>query len=731
MNWDRRAFVKFAVGAVVGLHASPLMPKLMDDVAIWTQNWSWVPDPTEGAVALANTVNPATGTGITAKMINSRTTGPRVIRAEGNPEHPLSRGGIVPVDAASPQASYYGGLRAEAPVMRKGGARGRVSAEEAVASVAQRLGGLANQGKAPAIGIVADDPYSITGEMLMRLAAALGTPNLVFVPTADQALAMAGTIMFGQPEIGFDLDNADYVVSFGTPLLQGFGAPAATRKAFTAWRDAKAAFVQVEPRSSITASQADLWLAAKPGTEGAVALGLAGLVMGAGKADGAAGAEDFKALVSRDFTPEKVSQLSGVPAARLREVAEGLAQAKRPLAVCGPGQAMEPGSMFDYLAVLSLNVALGNLGAEGGLVVRQPLPIKPLGEPLAMPPAARLDGGDQRLMGAFNLHHFATAAMAQKPYGLDALVVVNTNPVYQGPQAGLMRKLAEKVPYLVSISQWMDETAELADVVLPAASFWEGWGDCTTPYGSPVASYGLHRPLLSIMPESRSAADWVLALAQKLGGPAAQALPYESAEEALAQRTSEMGELEELAERSWWVQEKPAYGSFEVNTPSGRVDLAAPHLARAGELFGPPATSRERPLVLAAIPNLRTGDGRVPPAPYQMKAIGHRTLAHKDKLVVEINPATAHELHLAEGDLVEIASGAGKLTALVHLFAGAAPGMVFAPVNLGRHAFGRFIKDKGANFFEVAEVTQDPMSGLPNWGLTPVSLKKAGGVSHV
>jgi len=60
MNWDRRAFVKFVVGAVAGLHASPLVPKLMDDVAIWTQNWSWVPVPEKGELAFANTYIPAT-----------------------------------------------------------------------------------------------------------------------------------------------------------------------------------------------------------------------------------------------------------------------------------------------------------------------------------------------------------------------------------------------------------------------------------------------------------------------------------------------------------------------------------------------------------------------------------------------------------------------------------------------------------------------------------------------
>ena len=80
MQWDRRAFIKLAVGGVLGVHASPLVYKLMDDTAIWTQNWSWVPVPEDGAVAFANVVNPQTGTGAKARLVQGR--------VDGTPGHP-------------------------------------------------------------------------------------------------------------------------------------------------------------------------------------------------------------------------------------------------------------------------------------------------------------------------------------------------------------------------------------------------------------------------------------------------------------------------------------------------------------------------------------------------------------------------------------------------------------------------------------------------------------------
>lgn len=738
MNWDRRAFVKFAVGAAIGINASPLVPKLMDDTAIWTQNWSWVPDPETGSVAFAKSINPDTLTGVKTRLVNARLSGQRVIRVEGDPEHPLSQGGVVAADASAPQKAYYGKMRADSAMLRKEGVRGRVKAEDAIKEVAAKLEELAKAGKAKQVAIIAEDPYSVTGEMLMRLAAAYGTPNLTFMPSAKQTLAMAGQLMFGQSGIGFDLLNSTYTISFGTPLLEGFGAPVATRKAFAAWRKDpmnRATLVQVEPRSSVTAGQADVWLACKPGTEGVLAYAIANLMIQAGKVDsavtGAAGFAQFKDMLAGMYGLKKASQDTGVPAEKIKAVAEGFMKAPKAVAVCGPGNSSDPGKLFDFMAVLALNAVKGNLGKPGGVVLRGEMPWKALGAAMDVPAGPRLDGGDQRIMGMDNAYDLAAAALKGSPYPLEALIVVGCNPAFSGPQAKVMQKLIDQVPFVVSISEYMDETALMADVVLPAASFLECWGDCATAYGAAQAFYGVHQPLISIFPKAKAQGDWVLVLAKQMGGKAAAALPFADTKEALAARAAGMGGLKDLSVKGYWMQAKPAYG-FSVKTPSGKVELMPQGLG--GKLPVPAATvapSKERPLLMAGIPSLRTGAGSNPMSPYQLKILDDVTLAHKDQLVAEINPKTAHDMHLGEGDVVEIASAAGKINARLHLFEGAAPGMVFVPVGLGHTAFGMYLKDKGANFFEAVEVAADPGSGLPQWALTPVSIAKAGGVSHV
>ena len=251
----------------------------------------------------------------------------------------------------------------------------------------------------------------------------------------------------------------------------------------------------------------------------------------------------------------------------------------------------------------------------------------------------------------------------------------------------------------------------------------------------------------------------LLQVASRLGGKVAEALPYKNVEEALAVRTEAMGDFEQLAEQSFWVQKKPAYGPVKAHTTTGRFEFFSMGLfqllsRRAGDARGlqrlvanmgvsagleaafmphwePPAAADDlgtgMPLLLTAVPSLRTTWGGDAVTPYMVKVLPDTMLADKDKLVVEMNPQTAHELHLHDGDMIRIDSVAGSLTAKVSLFAGAAPGVVYAPVGLGHNAFGFQVEGKGMNFNRAAKVTADPMSGLPVWELTAVSVEKVQG----
>ena len=771
MQWDRRAFVKLAVGAVLGVHASPLVFKLMDDTAIWTQNWSWVPVPEDGAVAFANTVNPQTGTAVKTRLVKGRVEGTRAIRVEGNPDNPLCQGGVVPADASALQLLYNDDIRVKTPLMRdkNTGRLIRLSWPEALDLLAGNLADLVKKGKPRGIMALGHEPDSTVGQLLMSLMAALGSPNVAFTPDPRDTLALAGLAMTGQTGLGFDLANAKFVVSFGTPLLEGFGSPVATRKAFTKWRafpKDTGFLAQIEPRASVTASQADTWLACRPGTEGALALAMCSIMIQEGVYDQQAVANSFgfndegdfkgfKSLVLKNYPRDKMAALAGVPLEELVRLTLAFAKAENAVAICGPGPSGGPGRMYDFMSVLALNALKGNFGKPGGVVVQGDLPLKPVGD-------TSISGGVQPLVDPTqgldlnNADVMARAALMGDPYDINTLLLVGGNFLYNGPSAVVMEKLARKAPFVVAITPYLDESAAVADLVLPSTHWLEGWGDCVTPYGNAVASYGLHRPLIKAVPEAKDAGEILLAVAGRLGGKVAAALPYKNMAEALAVRTEKLGEFEKLAEQSYWLQEKPAYGKIAYNTPSGKFEffsmgllkLLSSRVSKPSELkelvslmgvdeglesaFLPhweiPAAANElgtgMPLLMQAVPSLRTTWGGDAITPYMVKVLPESMLADQNMLVVEINPHTAHQLHLYEGDKIRVDSTEGSVTAKVHLFEGAAPGMVFVPVGLGHSAFGFQVAGKGMNFNGAAKVTSDPMSGLPTWELTAVSVEK-------
>ena len=130
-------------------------------------------------------------------------------------------------------------------------------------------------------------------------------------------------------------------------------------------------------------------------------------------------------------------------------------------------------------------------------------------------------------------------------------LVAGGNPAFCAPQAGVVRDFLKSVPFLVAITPYLDETATMAQVVLPCGTFLESWGDCLSPYGSAVAEYGLHQPLIKAYPQVKSLGDVILALAAKLGGAVGQALPFANAQAALKARTAGLGDLAKLAKTSY------------------------------------------------------------------------------------------------------------------------------------------------------------------------------------
>ena len=276
MKLDRRNFLQFMAGAAGGFLLTPINWKLMDDMAIWTQNWSWVPVVKDGARAFTNAgcMICGGGCGIKVRLIEDQ----RAVKIEGNPDNPLNRGGLCAWGAAGLQYLYLKENRVPGPMRRdrKTGTWTRLSWEEAIQGLAKAL----TAADPEEVALISGRKGSTVTNLLKGFMAAYGSPLYCEPADGRDVQRAAAQMLFGRPSrYGFDLERAKLVLSFNAALLEGWGSPVRCMRAFEVWRSGEpkeqTRLIQVDPRSSLTASKADEWLAAKPGTETVLALALA------------------------------------------------------------------------------------------------------------------------------------------------------------------------------------------------------------------------------------------------------------------------------------------------------------------------------------------------------------------------------------------------------------------------------------------------------------------------
>ncbi len=236
----------------------------------------------------------------------------RPLKLEGNPGHPVNRGALCGRGQAGLGRTYHPD-RFRGPQTRS--AQGELTAVAWDAAISE----LAAKVKAAGAGtfVLGADPGPAAAEQIDRWVAAVGAGGrVVYEPFAPEALREATDAVFGVDSLPvFDLSAADLVISFGDDLLETGVSPVEHARQLAAARDARtrkdggARFVYVGPRLSLTTSNADEWLPAKPGTEGILALALARVALASGKGT----ASDRAALGSLldPFDPQSRSDTDG------------------------------------------------------------------------------------------------------------------------------------------------------------------------------------------------------------------------------------------------------------------------------------------------------------------------------------------------------------------------------------------------------------------------------------
>ena len=640
------------------------------------------------------------GCGISVKVREGRAK-----KIEGNAGHPVNRGGSCALGQASLNA-LYNPDRLRSP-MRADGEGGFVPAawDEALEEVASRLAALGSAGTGNQAWVLTGGALSSGEEALSRLSGALNANLLrlaLDTPTAELAAAGAMYGFKGLPH--HDIASADLVVSFGADFLGSWRSPTAYAKAYGEFREGahggRGHLVQIEPRLSLTGANADEWLPARPGTEGALALALAAEMLRRGH--GGEGVAAWEGLGGAMGLAE-AAEHADLPVARVEALADRLAAAKAPLALGGGAVGAGMNATAALTAVAGLNRVLGALGKT----------VQPnLGHATAW-------------SGVPDIEAFTSRAAAGN---VSLVILAGVDPVHDLPQSLGIREALESAELVVSLDSFLNDSAAAADWVLATDNFLETWGDDISSPGVGMLTVTLQQPVQKRLYDTLSITDIVLKLAARIGGAAAEALPYEDAQ--AFTRSEWVGAWESLgvsgdfnarfrrAQQDGVWAAPLAEGMADTVAPEAAPPQAVPEAEFAGD-------ESEFPFVLHPYltQGFREGVGANLPwiqeLPDPLTSVAYGSWA-------ELNPATARDLGLRTGDLVELESPAGKVSVPVVEYPGVRPDVIAMPLGHGHRANGRYAQGRGANAASLLAAQSDPATGGLAWAATRVALRALG-----
>ena len=634
-----------------------------------------------------------------------RTREGRAVKVEGNPKHPVNRGRLCIRGQASLQG-LYNPDRIRQPLLRNpSGEFQPISWQEGEKLLAEQLGDLRRQARADRIAVLTPPVTGSLDGLIQEWTAALGIKQrLVYEPFAYEPLRAANRITFGRDAIpDYKLEDADVLISFGADFLETWLSNVGHAHGFKemhALRDGKMGrFIHVEPRLSLTAANADQWVANKPGTEVFLALGMIHVILQERLASASlsrAQARRLQAMV-RSYDPETIATRTGIRAEDIRRLARLFAQAERGLAIGGGVATSGRNATATAVAVNLLNYVAGNVGRT---VVFGP--DSSLGRASSFDDALKL-----------------TDSMARGE--IEALLLFDVNPAFTLPRSSGFTEALEKVPFVVSFSSFMDETTARADLVLPSHTPLESWGD----YEPRSGVHGLQQPVMQPVFDTKAVGDTLLSVAKQMETDVADKFSWNDFHAYLLSR------WEQLRQRvapgkdfpTFW-EEALREGGVWKPAPSEPVRLSSKVFSVAFEEASFDGAT-EGALPLMVYPSLHHFDGRGANRPWLQEVPDPMTKVVWDNWA-EIHPETAKRLGIERGDVVKLTSPHGKIELPALPYEGLHPDVVAVAIGQGHTEYGRYAKGRGANPIRLLPAKPEAASGGLPWLSVKVQIAKTG-----
>jgi anaerobic selenocysteine-containing dehydrogenase/Fe-S-cluster-containing dehydrogenase component len=614
-----------------------------------------------------------------------RTREGRAVKVEGNPNHPVSQGGLCSKGHATLQ-HLYNPDRFHGPMIREGDLLRQGTWDEAEQLLAARIGASAN------LMFIGGRMGPSMSNLVDQFVASVNGTRVEYDAVSDAPLREAARLAYGVAGLPrYDIAEARLLLSFSNDFIETGSSPVAHNKGLARMSAVDAAgskgrFVYLGPRLSTTGLNADEWIPIRPGSEAAVALGMASVI-----ASDASAAGPY-ADVLRAYTPASAAQAAGVSEDAIRELAERFGSEI-------PTLAMGPGVSGHHRHATAANVAIMILNEVAGNVGR----------------TVHYEAGVTAAASAYADMESAVGAMAAGQVGV--AIVHGANPAYSMPEASGFVEAFSQAAFKVSFASAMDETAALADLILPDHHFFEAWGDSMPRQGV----MALQQPVMQPVPhfDSKQAGDVLLATSAHMGNDLGAETFYDFLRNGhMEMHDASMGDFE----TAWHQALRDGAVEHDMAMADSAPQLQSPDAALS---FDAPALDLGGDLTLLVHPSPRFGGGEFANSPWLQelpdpvsKITWHSWL--------EMNGNTAEQRGIRVGDIVTVTSPHGSVDVPVWIYPGIREDAVALAMGGGHTNFGRWADGSGVNALALLPSESEQPSGAMVTLATTVTVTPTG-----
>ncbi|MDP2647411.1 MAG: 4Fe-4S dicluster domain-containing protein [Desulfobacterales bacterium] len=606
----------------------------------------------------------------------------RAVKIEGNPLHPVNQGALCMRGQAALQG-VYNPDRIKLPLLKTDQGWRTLSFSAAEALLIDRLERAARK-KTDSIRMLTELAGDALLDLFARSLERFGSRGpTVFEPFAYESLKTANRMVFGADLLpSFRLEKADFLLSCGADFLETWLSPVEYARKFKKMHalrhGRKNVFCWLSPYRSLTGANADLWLPCRPGSEATILFALINSALNQGRGEKLP--ENVRAVLGQavlPFTPERALHDSGIARERYVFLERALFQSKSPLVLGAGTSGCGPNTWQTDLAAALLNRILD---PEGNL--------------LDFDRRHRLEKAARRS----EVLSFFESLLTDPA---EILLLYQTNPLFTLADPGRLKEALEKPSlFVVSFSNFMDETAQVADLVFPTRFSLESWDE----YSGKQNMISMLQPAMGSLTRAPGGPDVFTRIAF---GPKQDITDFRTF---LISRFLEDGTIKNQQD---WIRLCRQGGRFDLPAGHNPVALKAPETA----IFSRAVDSLSGPLngpVFVAAPSLRFFDGRGANRPWLCEIPDPLTRVAWQTPVLA-NPETLGPANIRHKDMIRLETDRGAVEALVYETPSVHPGVFVMSIGQGHRAYGRYADKIGENPVSLLSSEPDAVSGGPRF----------------